>query len=395
MTLDVCVLSAVRTPVGRRAGALSPVRVDDLAALVISAAVERAGIAEDEVGEVFAGCVNVSGEAMGNLARYAALLAGLPYAVAGVTLNRFCASGLSAVNTAAHAIAAGAVDVAVAVGAESMSRSTWPIPKPARPFAQGPLVARDATFSGAGGPQHPLLEERGDMIEMPEAAQALVDRLGLRREALDAWALRSHERAAQAEDAGLFEEEIAPVPVDGAAVARDETIRRDTTAESLARLRPYFDGCPDITAGNASPVNDGASALVLASPRAAERLDARPLARIRATASIGVEPALMGLGAARAILRLGEGGRNADVYEVNEAFASVVLAVIAELGLDEERVNPRGGALALGHALGNSGTRIATTLLHELRRRGGGTGVASLCVGGGQGVATLFEMEAP
>jgi len=179
---------------------------------------------------------------------------------------------------------------------------------------------------------------------------------------------------------------------EGTVVARDETIRRDTTLDQLARLGPYYDGCPDITAGNASPVNDGASALVLASPAAAERLGARPLARLRATASVGVEPALMGYGAARAIERLGDGAA-ADLFEINEAFASVVLAVIAELGLDEERVNPNGGALALGHALGNSGTRIATTLIHELRRRGGGAGVASLCVGSGQGVAALFEVE--
>lgn len=389
----VDVLAAVRTPVGRHRGGLASVRVDDLAAVVVREAVARSGVAQDAVDEVVAGCVNTSGEAMGNLARHAALLAGLPAHVPGVTLNRYCASGLSAVAAGAHAIAAGAAEIVVAVGAESMSRSTWPIPKPEQGQPVGPLVARDAMFSGAGGPQHPELEARGAMIEMPRTAQTLVEDHGLSRAELDGWAVRSHQRAAAARDAGWFADETVAVPLpDGERLEADETIRGDATPARLARLSPYDADAPDITPGNASSINDGASALVLAAPRATERHDLRPLGSLIATASTGVDPARMGLGAARALARLPGAPGDLDVIEINEAFAAVVLACVAELGLDRERVNPNGGALALGHALGNSGARLATSLLHELGRRGGGTGAVALCVGGGQGVAALFEV---
>lgn len=391
--IAVDVLSAVRTPVGRHRGALSHVRVDDLAAVAIGEAVVRAAVAPDEVDEVFAGCVNASGEAMGNLARHAARLAGLPPQVPAVTLNRWCGSGLSALTAGAHQIAAGAAEIVVVAGAESMSRSTWPVPMPDRPFAGGRLVARDAMFSGAGGPQHPALEASGDMVEMAETAQELVRRFGLSRAELDGWALRSHQRAAAAQDAGRFDAELVAVAGgDGEPVVADETVRRNVTAERLAALRPYMDGCPDITAGNASPVNDGASALVLAAPRATARLGLRPLARVVGAACAGVEPAVMGLGAAAAARRLPGDLRDADTIELNEAFASVALACIAELGLDPARVNPNGGALALGHALGNSGTRLATTLVHHLASGAADSGVVAMCVGGGQGVAARLEI---
>jgi acetyl-CoA acetyltransferase family protein len=390
--IAIDVLSAVRTPVGRRRGALSHVRVDDLAALVIREAVMRSGVGNGDVDEVFAGCVNASGEAMGNLARVAARLAGLPAAVPGVTLNRWCGSGLSALAAGAQQIAAGAADVVVAVGAESMSRSTWPVPMPDRPFAGGRLVARDAMFSGAGGPQHPALEASGDMVEMPDTAQELVRRYGLSREALDAWTLRSHQRAAEAQDDGAFDAELVAVPAaDGGMVVADETVRRTATAERLATLTPLAQSCPDITAGNSSPVNDGASALVLAAPSVAERLGRRPLARLVGVASAGVDPAVMGLGAVAAARRLPAPVTEAGVVEINEAFAAVALACTLELGLDEDRVNPLGGALALGHALGNTGTRLAATLVHHLRRSSAASGVIAMCVGGGQGVAAQLE----
>jgi acetyl-CoA acetyltransferase family protein len=393
--LHVDVLATARSPVGRHGGALSHVRVDDLAALVIREAIARAGIDPAEIGEVYAGIVNASGEAMGNLARHAARLAGLPAGVAGITMNRYCASSMSAVHVAVTAINAGLVDVAVAVGAESMSRSTWPIPKPHRAVIAQRLEARDAMFSGAGGPQHPTLEATGDMVEMAVAAQNAVSRFGLSREDLDRFALRSHQRAAAASDRGDFDAELVPVTGrDGAPVRVDETIRRDTSLERLARLGPYDPDAPDITAGNASPVNDGASAMVLAHPDARKRLGVEPLATITGVAIAGVEPGLMSMAPAAALRRLGAPVAEASVIELHEAFAAVPLAAIAELGLDEERVNPVGGAIALGHALGNSGTRQLITMIGELRRHGGGTGLAAMCVGGGMGVATRVEVVA-
>lgn len=391
------VLSAVRTPVGRHGGALAGVRVDDLAALVTAEAVKRAGVAPGQVEEVIFGIVNASGEAMGNLGRFAALLAGLPVTTAGLAMNRYCGSGLSAVNALAHAIAFGSVGVGVAGGAETMSRSTWPILKPQGDRYVGPIQARDAIWSGAGGPQHPRLEADGTMIEMPEGAQLLAAEYGITREEMDAYALESHRRAAAAADSGRFDDELVPVPLsDGSMVRADETIRRDTSAEKLARLRPYHPQCPDLTAGNSSPISDGASALVLADPELTDT-GVRPLAQVVATAAVGVEPRRFGIGPVPAIRRALEraslGLDDVDLFEINEAFAVQVLACLRELDLDPSRVNVNGGALALGHALGNSGARIVVTLLHEMRRRGARYGVAALCVGAGQGIATVFRRE--
>ncbi len=392
------VLSAVRTPVGRHAGALSHVRPDDLAAVAIREAVARSGVDTSDVDEVMLGIVNASGEAMGNVARFAALLAGLPVTTAGLSMNRYCGSGLSAVNALSHAIAFGAARVGVAGGVETMSRSTWPILKLANPRYVGPLVARDAIWSGGGGPQHPALEADGTMVDMPEGAQVVATELGITRDEADTWAARSHARAAAAWEADRFADEVVPVPgprPGDPVVAHDETVRADTTVERLAGLRPYHAAAPDITAGNASSINDGASAMVLADARWAADTGLAPLARVIGTAVVGVDPAHFALGPVPAIQRLlhGAGLTSADIdlFEINEAFAVQVVACVRQLQLPEERVNVNGGAIALGHALGNSGSRIAVTLVHELARRGGRYGVAALCVGGGQGIATLFE----
>ena len=390
------VLSAVRTPVGRHAGALSQVRPDDLAAVAIQEAVSRAGVEPTAVNEVMLGIVNASGEAMGNVARFASLLAGLPSSTAGLSMNRYCGSGLSAVNAMAHAVAFGSVRIGVAGGVETMSRSTWPVLKLANPKYVGPLVARDAIWSGGGGPQHPDLEADGTMIDMPEGAQLVAREMGISRAEMDTWAARSHVRAAAAWTEGRFEAEVAPVMrPDGTVLDMDETIRPDTTVERLATLRPYYPGCPDITAGNASPISDGASALVIASNEVAGDLGVRPMARIVATAAVGIDPAHFALGPIPAIRRIiADAGirlEDVDLFEINEAFAAQMVACVRELDLDEDRVNVNGGAIALGHALGNSGGRITVTLLHELARRGGRFGIAALCVGSGQGIATLFE----
>lgn len=395
MSIRPVVLSAVRTPMGRHAGSLSGVRVDDMAAVVIKEAVARSGVGPEEIEEVIFGIVNGSGEAMGNIARFAALLAGLPVSAAGVSMNRYCGSGLSAVNALAHEIAFGGAVVGVAGGAETMSRSTWPILKPQGSRYIGPIGARDAMWSGGGGPQNPILEADGTMIEMPEGAQFTATEQGITREEMDAFALESHRRAAAAADGGKFDDELVPVELaDGSLFASDETIRRDASMEKLERLKGYYPGCPDITPGNASPVNDGASALVMTA-EAAVPDGITPLARVVGTAVVGVDPKLFSIGPVLAIRKLlaqtGVAIEDVDLIEINEAFAAQMLACLRGLEIDPSRVNVNGGALALGHALGNSGARITVTLLHEMRRRSSRYGIASACIGAGQGIATLFE----
>jgi len=389
------VLSGIRTPVGRHGGGLSEVRPDDLLAGVLREAVERSEVDRDALEEVSVGIVNASGEAMGNVARYSSLLAGLPVGVAGVSMNCFCGSGLAAFNALSHAIAAGSVAAGVAAGVESMSRSTWPVLKPQSPRYVGPaLGGRDSMFSGAGGPQNPKLEADGTMIEMPEGAQAIAAEYKISREDMDAYALRSHERAVAASDNGHFVEEIVPVRTPQGLLESDETIRSDSSLERLARLRPYDAAAADITAGNASPVSDGASALVLAAGEAA-RDAGQPIARVIGTAVAAVEPGRFSIAPVFAIRKLLDRASmtidDVDLIELNEAFAAQMVACIRELDLDESRLNVNGGALALGHALGNSGTRLTVTLIHEMKRRGSRFGIASLCIAGGQGIATLFE----
>ena len=392
---EVLVLSGVRTPVGRHGGGLSSIRPDDLLARVLRESVDRSGVDPENLEEVSVGIVNASGEAMGNVARYSSILAGLPMSVAGMSMNRFCGSGLAAFNALSHAIAVGSVNAGVAAGVESMSRSTWPILKPLNPKYVGPAPgARDAMFSGAGGPQNPTLEEDGTMIEMSEGAQAIAEEFGITRSDMDAFAMRSHQRAAAAASSGAFADEIVPVQLPQGLLESDETIRSDTSLERLGRLSPYDALAPDITAGNASPVSDGASALVLAAGEAA-RDAGTPIARVIGTAIAATEPKRFAIAPVLAIRKLldrtGLSLEEVDLVEINEAFASQMIACIRELDLDEERVNVNGGALALGHALGNSGTRLTVTLLHEMKRRGSRFGIASLCIAAGQGIATLFE----
>jgi len=383
------VLSGVRTPVGRYGGVLSGVRPDDLAALAISAAVERAGVPPDQIEDVYLGCANQAGEDNRNVARMASLLAGLPDSVAGITVNRLCASGLSAVAAACHAVAAGDGELFVAGGVESMSRAPLVMAKPDTAFPRGDRVVYDSTL-GWRFP-NPRLAAQFPLESMGETGENVAERWGVSREEQDAFALRSHQRWAAADAAGRFADEL--VAVDGA--ERDEHPRPDTSAEKLAALRPAFRESGTVTAGNSSGVNDGAAALVIASEAKARELGIEPLGAFVGSAVAGVDPRVMGIGPIPAVRKLlaraGIGVADLDLVELNEAFASQSLVVIRELGLDEEKVNVNGGAIALGHPLGMSGARLVVSLLHELRRRGGRYGLATLCVGVGQGQAALFE----
>ena len=382
-------LSAVRTPVGRYGGALSGERPDDLAALVVREAVERASVSVGEIEDVYFGAANQAGEDNRNVARMAALLAGLPQEVAGVTLNRLCASGLSAVVAACHAVRSGDGDLFVAGGVESMSRAPLVMGKPERAFARGNQTVWDTTL-GWRFP-NPRMEEMFPLESMGETGENVAERYGLSREEQDAFALESQRRHAAAVEAGRFDDELVPV----GEVARDEHPRADTSAEKLAALRPAFRPDGTVTAGNSSGLNDGAAALVVASAEKAEELGAEPLARFVGSAVAGVDPRIMGVGPIPAVrkllVRAGVDAAELDLVELNEAFASQSLRVIRELGLDPERVNVNGGAIAIGHPLGMSGARLVVTLLHELRRRRGRYGLATLCVGVGQGQAALFE----
>jgi 3-oxoadipyl-CoA thiolase len=383
------VLSAVRTPVGRYGGALAHVRPDDLAALAISAAVERAGVDAAEIEDVWFGAANQAGEDNRNVARMAALLARLPDTVAGVTVNRLCASGLSAVVAACHAVAAADGDLFVAGGVESMSRAPLVMAKPDKAFARGDRVIYDTTL-GWRFP-NPRMEAMFPLESMGETGENVAERWGVSREEQDAFALRSQQRWAAAQEAERFADEL--VPVDG--VDRDEHPRPDTSAEKLAALRPAFRDGGTVTAGNSSGINDGAAALVIASEEKARELGAEPLGAFVGSAVAGVDPRVMGIGPIPAVRKLlsraGIDVSDLDLVELNEAFASQSLVVIRDLGLDEEKVNVNGGAIALGHPLGMSGARLVVSLLHELRRRGGRYGLATLCVGVGQGQAALFE----
>ncbi len=383
------ILSAVRTPIGRYGGALSGVRPDDLAAVAVGAAVERAGVDPGEIDDVYLGCANQAGEDNRDVARMALLLAGLPQSVPGVTLNRLCASGLSAVVSACHAVIAGDADLAVAGGVESMTRAPLSVPKPGRAFERGHRTVYDTTL-GWRYP-NPRLEAMFPLESMGETGENVAERWEVSRADQDAFALRSQERWAAAQAAGRFADELVPV----ADVDRDEHPRPDTTLEGLAALKPAFRPGGSVTAGNSSGMNDGAAAVVIASEERAAALGAEPLATFRGSASVGVDPRVMGIGPVPAVRKLldraGVAASDIDLVELNEAFASQSVAVVRELGLDPERVNVNGGAIALGHPLGMSGARLVVSLLHELRRRGGRYGLATLCVGVGQGQAALFE----
>ena len=383
-------------------GALSGVRPDDLAAHAVTAAVERSGIDPARVVDVFMGAANQAGEDNRDVARMAALLAGLPVETPGVTVNRLCASGLEAVNQAARSVKLGEGDVYLAGGVESMSRAPWVMQKPEAALARGEQTLYDTTLGWR------MVNPRMDgesTVSLGQTAENVAERYGVAREEQDRYALRSHQRAVAARAEGRFAEEIAPIETpparrggEATTVADDEGPREDTNMEKLAKLRPAFVEGGSVTAGNSSPLNDGAACLVLTSEETARELGREPLARIVSFGVAGVEPAYMGIGPVKAVPRaLDAAGlelSEIDLIELNEAFASQVLACAEELGIDEERLNVNGGAIALGHPLGCSGARLMTTLVHELRRRGGRYGIATLCVGVGQGLATVVENPA-
>jgi 3-oxoadipyl-CoA thiolase len=396
---EALIIDALRTPMGRYRGALSGVRPDDLAAHVVAKAVERNGIDPAAVADVYMGAANQAGEDNRDVARMAALLAGLPVEVPGVTVNRLCASGLEAVNQASRVLRLGEADLLLAGGVESMSRAPWVVPKPEAALPRGERTMYDTTLGWRM--VNPRMAERHSTEAMGETAENVAERHGVSRPEQDRFALRSHERAVAAGREGRFADEIAPIEapaIDGGdpvLVEADEGPRQDTSLERLARLRPVFREQGTVTAGNSSTLNDGAACLVLTNEERAAALGARPLARVVSIGVAGVDPAVMGIGPVSAIPRaLATAGLSLDdigLIEINEAFAAQVLACARQLGIDEERLNVNGGAIALGHPLGCSGARILTTLVWELRRRGARYGIASLCVGVGQGVATVVE----
>jgi 3-oxoadipyl-CoA thiolase len=394
---EAWIVDAVRTPFGRYGGALAAVRPDDLAALVLRAIVERTGLDPAAVEDVILGCTNQAGEDNRDVARMALLLAGYPVEVAGLTVNRLCGSGLQAINSAAHAIAVGDGDVFVAGGVESMTRAPYVMLKPEAAYERGARELVDTTLGWRF--VNPRLEP-GYAISLGETAERVADEWRVARERQDAFALESQRRTAAAIAEGRFDGQLVPVPVpqrkgEPVLVTRDEHPRPETTAEGLAKLRPAFRDGGSVTAGNASGINDGAAAALLVEAERGRELGLRPMGRVLATAVAGVDPRVMGIGPVpairKALARAGLTVGDLDVVELNEAFASQSVACMDELGLDPARVNPSGGAIALGHPLGASGARLITMLVHELARTGGRYGVAAMCIGVGQGIATIVE----
>jgi 3-oxoadipyl-CoA thiolase len=397
---EAVIIDALRTPMGGYRGSLSGIRPDDLAAHVVSAAVERSGVDPAGIDDVFMGAANQSGEDNRDVARMAALLAGLPVDVPGVTVNRLCASGLEAVNQASRALRAGDGDLFLAGGVESMSRAPWVLQKPESGLPRGEQTLYDTTLGWRM--INPRMEERYSTESMGETGENVAEKYGISREEQDRFALQSHRRAVAAREEGRFAEQIVPVEVpprtkreQPRTLESDEGPREDTSLEKLAKLKPAFRASGTVTAGNSSTLNDGAACLVLGTEEAAKELGREPLARIVSIGVAGVDPAYMGIGPMvaipKALERAGLELDQIDLIELNEAFASQVLACAEGLGIDEERLNVNGGAIALGHPLGCSGARLMTTLVWELRRRGARYGIATLCVGVGQGVATLVE----
>ncbi|HEX2765819.1 MAG TPA: thiolase family protein [Candidatus Limnocylindria bacterium] len=393
------VVDGLRTPFGRYGGALKDVRPDDMAAHVIHALVERTGLDPAVIDDVILGAANQAGEDNRNVGRMAALLAGLPTDVAGQTVNRLCGSGLQAVVSAAHAIAFGDGDVFIAGGVESMTRAPFVMAKPSAAFPRGEQAMFDTTLGWRF--TNPRLADAYYPYSMGETAENVVERCGVTREEQDAFALASQRRWADAHAAGRFADEVIPIEVADRKTTRvvdtDEHPRPDATLESLAALKPAFtrDASGSVTAGNSSGINDGAAAVLVTSEARARELGLRPVARLVASAVAGVDPATMGLGpipaSRRALERAGIGVTDLDLVELNEAFAAQAVPVIRELGLDPERTNVNGGAIAIGHPLGASGARLTATLMHEMRRRGARYGLATMCIGVGQGIAAVFE----
>src|SRR6201991_758820 len=405
---DAFVLGGVRTPFARYGSSLSHIRADELLGMTMKGACERVGVGLDQVEDIVAGCVNPAHEGMGDVGRWAALAAGFPDSVAGATINRFCGSSVSATVNIAHAIKAGDLGIGIACGVESMSRSGWAYMKGDAPFSpRGPLFLLDTMWAGAGGPPNPALLARNAYISMIETAQNVADRYGLTREEIDAFALRSQQRAAAARDSGRLAKEIMPVQIPATKTAQarafehDEFIRDDTTAEKLAAL-PVQSGTTQMTAGNSSPLTDGASAVVVASAEKAAELGIAPLARVVSSAVYALDPLIMGLGPAwampLALSRAGLTPDQVDVWEIHEAFSAQALGVLRELSnqlggftIPDDKLTPNGGAVATGHPFGASGTRYVLTLATELRERNTRYGVIGVCIGSGQGVALVLE----
>lgn len=396
---DVFICDAIRTPIGRFGGALAGVRADDLAAVPLKALIERnPSVQWDQLDEVFFGCANQAGEDNRNVARMALLLAGLPQSVPGVTLNRLCASGMDAIGTAFRAIASGEMELAIAGGVESMSRAPFVMGKAESGYSRN-MKLEDTTIGWRF--INPLMKAQYGVDAMPETADNVADDYQVSRADQDAFALRSQQKAGAAQAAGFFAEEIVPVRIahkkGETLVEHDEHLRPDTTLEALTRLKPVNGPDKTVTAGNASGVNDGAAALILASAEAVKKHGLTPRARVLGMASAGVAPRVMGIGPVPAVRklteRLGVAVADFDVIELNEAFASQGLAVLRELGVSDDapQVNPNGGAIALGHPLGMSGARLVLTALHQLEKTGGRKGLATMCVGVGQGLALAIE----
>ncbi|MFM8896415.1 MAG: thiolase family protein [Actinomycetales bacterium] len=391
----VYLVGGVRTAAGKFGGSLAGVRPDDLAALVVGQAVQRSGVPTDRIEDVVLGAANQAGEDNRNVARMAALLAGLPEGTCGFTVNRLCASGLQAIASAAQGIAAGDADLVVAGGVESMTRAPWVMAKPATAWSRPGEIADTALGWRLVNPRMRELDGGDATLSLGECTEKLARMYGITREDADAYAARSQELAVALWRRGDFDAEVVPVPVRDGEFGRDETLRPGTTAESLAGLRPAFGADGVSTAGNSSPLSDGASAIVVASARAVHEHGLRPRARILSYAVAGVAPSLFGIGPVPAIqtalARAAVGLDEVDAVEINEAFAAQVLACEQALGLDRERLNPAGGAIALGHPLGSSGCRVVLSLLGHLERTGGRLGIASLCIGVGQGAAMVIE----
>jgi 3-oxoadipyl-CoA thiolase len=396
--IDAYVIDAVRTPIGRYGGALANARPDDLAAHVVRAAVERNDLPEEAIEEVYMGCTNQAGEDNRNVARMASLLAGLPVEVPGVTVNRLCASGLEAISQGARQIMLGEGDLVLAGGVESMTRAPLAMSKSDRSFPRGDGRLYDTTIGWRF--VNPRMAELYSTEGMGETAENVAERYGIARAAQDEFALASHQRAVAASEAGRFDEELVPVPApqpkgDPVTVHADEQPRPDTSLEKLARLRPVFREGGTVTAGNSSGINDGAACVVLATAERARELGREPLARVVSVGAAGVDPAYMGIGpvpaSRKALERADVEVDDLDLVELNEAFAAQVLASMGELGLAHDKLNVNGGAIALGHPLGCSGARLLGTLIWELRRRGGRYGLATMCIGVGQGLAMVVE----
>ncbi|HXO59759.1 MAG TPA: thiolase family protein [Candidatus Acidoferrum sp.] len=387
------IVDALRTPIGRYAGSLKEVRADDLAALVVSQAVQRNQLDPATIEDVYFGDANQAGEDNRNVARMAVLLAGLPVEIPAATMNRLCGSGMQAVVAATREIETGNGDCFLAGGVESMTRAPYILEKPQREFARGTQSLHDSTLGWRM--INPKFKKEWT-ISLGQTAEVVARRYDISREAQDRWALESHQKAIAAQQACHFRSELVPVPLPGGGTFEvDEGPRADTSLEKLATLKPAFEKDGTVTAGNSSPLNDGAACLLMMSESHAQRINARPLARIVAAASAGVDPSVMGLGpipaSRKALARAGLRASDMDCVELNEAFASQVIACVRELELDPQRVNLNGGAIALGHPLGASGVRIIATLVHELARRKARYGLATMCIGVGQGIATVVE----